>query len=148
MIIKRTFQDLGYMRGADQIKRNISIQGCQFFSDPWRIGEIFRNLISNAIKYRKLNNVSCEVSIQIAIDDQQASIQFKDNGIGISSENMNKIFEMFYRASEQSEGSGLGLYIVKNAIEKLKGQLSVTSLPEEGTTFEIILPNNKMDSVR
>lgn len=148
MIINRTFQDLGYMRGADQIKRNVSIQGRKFFSDPWRIGEIFRNLISNAIKYRKLNNVSCEVSIQIAIDDQQASIQFKDNGIGISSENMNKIFEMFYRASEQSEGSGLGLYIVKNAIEKLKGQLSVTSLPEEGTTFEIFLPNNQMDTIR
>lgn len=52
-------------------------KAAKIFSDPWRIGENLRNLISNAIKYRKLNNVSCEVSIQIAIDDQQASIRLK-----------------------------------------------------------------------
>jgi len=144
-IIDRTFKDLGYMRGADQVRCEVVIQGGEFYSDPWRIGEIFRNLISNAIKYRKLNGVSCEVSIQIAIDEKQASIQFKDNGIGISTENMNRIFEMFYRASEQSEGSGLGLYIVKNAVEKLNGQLTVDSLPGEGTAFEITLPNKVTD---
>jgi len=147
-IVNKTFQDLGYMRGADQIKREVVIQGGEFCSDPWRIGEILRNLISNAIKYRKLNDVSCEVSIQVVIDNKQAAIQFKDNGIGISSENMNKIFEMFYRASEQSEGSGLGLYIVKNAVEKLNGQLSVSSSPGAGTTFEITIPNKVTDAVR
>jgi PAS domain S-box-containing protein len=140
-IIEKTFKDLSYMRGADQIKRLVKIQGGIFYSDQWRIGEIFRNLISNAIKYRKLNNVSCEVSIQVKITQSHASITFRDNGIGISVENMNKIFEMFYRASEQSEGSGLGLYIVKNAVEKLNGQVNVKSSPNKGTQFEISLPN-------
>jgi PAS domain S-box-containing protein len=141
VIIEKTFKDLSYMRGADQVKRNVEINGGIFCSDPWRIGEIFRNLISNAIKYRKLNNVSCEVSIQVNITPDLASITFRDNGIGISAENMNKIFEMFYRASEQSEGSGLGLYIVKNAVEKLGGQVNVKSSPNKGTQFEISLPN-------
>jgi PAS domain S-box-containing protein len=140
-IINKTFKDLNYMRGADQTDRQVVIKGGEFYSDPWRIGEIFRNLISNAIKYRKLGNVLGEVSIQIEIDSRHAVIIFKDNGIGISAENLNKIFEMFYRASEQSEGSGLGLYIVKNAVEKLEGQLVVKSQPGEGTTFEITLPN-------
>jgi PAS domain S-box-containing protein len=141
VIIEKTFKDLSYMRGADQVKRNVEINGGIFCSDPWRIGEIFRNLISNAIKYRKLNNVSCEVSILVNITPDLASITFRDNGIGISAENMNKIFEMFYRASEQSEGSGLGLYIVKNAVEKLGGQVNVKSSPNKGTQFEISLPN-------
>ncbi len=141
IIIEKTFKDLSYMRGADQIKRNVEIHGGIFCSDPWRIGEIFRNLISNAIKYRKLNNVSCAVFIQVKITPERASITFRDNGIGISAENMNKIFEMFYRASEQSEGSGLGLYIVKNAVEKLNGQVNVKSSPNKGTQFEISLPN-------
>ncbi len=143
-IINKTFKDLNYMRGADQTDREVIIRGIEFFSDPWRMGEIFRNLISNAIKYRKLGDVPGKVFIQIDIDASRATIIFKDDGIGISSENLNKIFEMFYRASEQSEGSGLGLYIVKNAVEKLEGQLTVKSQPGEGTTFEITLPNKRV----
>jgi len=140
-IIDKTFTDLSYMRGTDQMERQVNIQGGEFSSDPWRIGEIFRNLISNAIKYRKINGESSKVSIKVDITSESANIVFKDNGIGISADNLNKIFEMFYRASEQSEGSGLGLYIVKNAVEKLEGQLDVKSRPDEGTTFEITLPN-------
>lgn len=145
-IIDKTFKDLSYMRGADKFEREISIQGSEFSSDPWRIGEIFRNLISNAIKYRKIEGEHCQVSITIEITAEQASIVFTDNGIGIGEESLSKIFEMFYRASEQSEGSGLGLYIVKNAVEKLDGQLNVSSKLEEGTTFEIVLPNKHVNS--
>ncbi|MBX2914110.1 MAG: PAS domain-containing sensor histidine kinase [Cyclobacteriaceae bacterium] len=140
-IIHKTFQDLNYMHGADKVDLTLKVTGPAFHSDPWRIGEIFRNLISNAIKYRKMNDETCSVSILVDVTDESATIEFKDNGIGISQENLNRIFEMFYRASEQSEGSGLGLYIVKNAVEKLDGQLTVNSQPGAGTTFEITLPN-------
>ena len=64
-----------------------------------------------------------------------------DNGIGIDESNLPRIFEMFYRATEQSDGSGIGLYIVKNAIEKLGGQITVASRFNQGTRFNIILPN-------
>jgi len=66
----------------------------------------------------------------------------KDNGIGISAENQSKIFDMFYRVSSSSVGSGLGLYIVKETIDKLNGQIEIESELSKGTTFNIHIPNN------
>ena len=140
-IIDQTFTDLSYLEGAKEMKRSIKIEGIDFYSDHWRISEIFRNLISNAIKYRQLVNRNPEVSVKIHVDNLRADISFSDNGIVIDEKSLNKIFEMFYRATEQSDGSGIGLYIVKNAVEKLGGQISVASKAQQGTRFSIILPN-------
>lgn len=140
-IIEQTFSDLNYLEGTQEMQRSVKIEGIEFFSDPWRISEILRNLISNAIKYRRLENVVAEINIKITIDHLRAEIIFSDNGIGISEASLSKIFEMFYRATEQSDGSGIGLYIVKNAVEKLGGQIYVASRVGQGTRFNIILPN-------
>jgi PAS domain S-box-containing protein len=140
-IIDRTFNELNYLEGAKDMKRKVKIEGIDFYSDPWRISEILRNLISNAIKYRKLNISDPEISIKILVDHLRAEISFADNGIGIDENNLARIFEMFYRATEQSDGSGIGLYIVKNAVDKLGGQMSVASQLQEGTRFGIVLPN-------
>jgi PAS domain S-box-containing protein len=140
-VIERTFNDLNYLHGANEIKRMVKIDGIDFYSDPWRISEIFRNLISNAIKYRQTEAIQSEVNIRVHVDHLRAEISFADNGIGIDEANLNKIFEMFYRATEQSDGSGIGLYIVKNAVDKLGGQINVSSRPGQGTRFNIILPN-------
>lgn len=140
-IIDNTFSDLSYLDGAKEVIRNVKIEGIDLYSDPWRISEIFRNLISNAIKYRKLDLTVPEITIKIHVDHLRADISFVDNGIGIEEKSLLKIFEMFYRATEQSDGSGIGLYIVKNAIDKLGGQIAVASRPMEGTRFSIILPN-------
>ena len=82
-----------------------------------------------------------EIVIRINVDHLRAEITFADNGIGIDEENLTRVFEMFYRATEQSDGSGIGLYIVKNAVDKLGGQISVASRVGQGTRFNIILPN-------
>lgn len=140
-VIDRTFNDLSYLDGAKEISRVVKIEGIDFYSDPWRISEIFRNLISNAIKYRQTEGVCSEVTIKVHVDHLRAEINFADNGIGIDEANLNRIFEMFYRATEQSDGSGIGLYIVKNAVDKLGGQISVSSRPGQGTRFNIVLPN-------
>ena len=140
-IIEQTFSDLNYLEGTLDMQRSVKIEGIDFFSDPWRISEIMRNLISNAIKYRRLENAVAEINIRITIDHLRAEIIFSDNGIGISESSLSKIFEMFYRATEQSDGSGIGLYIVKNAVEKLGGQIYVASRVGQGTRFNIILPN-------
>ncbi len=140
-IIEQTFTDLGYLKGVQETKRVVKIEGSGFYSDQWRIAEIFRNLISNAIKYRKSGATDSEITIKINIDHLCADISFADNGIGISGTNLHKIFEMFFRATDQAEGSGIGLYIVKNAVEKLAGQITVVSRPDEGTRFHIVLPN-------
>jgi PAS domain S-box-containing protein len=146
-IVDTAFRNLSYMEGADQVHKEVHITGGVFYSDPWRIEEIFRNLISNAIKYRKISNPSHEIKIKITVEQEEAIISFIDNGIGISKQNISRIFEMFYRASEQSGGSGLGLYIVKNAVEKLGGRISVGSEPGQYTIFEIVLPNQKKSTL-
>jgi PAS domain S-box-containing protein len=140
-IIDRTFNDLSYLEGANEIIKSVKIEGIDFYSDPWRISEIFRNLISNAIKYRQIAEEQSQVQIKVHVDNLRAEISFADNGIGIEEANLNRIFEMFYRATEQSDGSGIGLYIVKNAVDKLGGQITVSSAPRQGTRFNIILPN-------
>jgi signal transduction histidine kinase len=140
-VIDRTFNDLNYLEGANEIKKCVKVDGIDFYSDPWRISEIFRNLISNAIKYRQTESIKSEVDIRVHVDHLRADIVFADNGIGIDESNLSKIFEMFYRATEQSDGSGIGLYIVKNAVDKLGGQINVSSKPFHGTRFSIVLPN-------
>jgi signal transduction histidine kinase len=140
-IIDQTFTELSYLEGAREVKRCVKIEGIEFYSDHWRICEIFRNLISNAIKYRQLYTEGSEIQIKIHVDHLRADISFSDNGIGIDDKNLTKIFDMFYRATEQSDGSGIGLYIVKNAVDKLGGQINVASKVDQGTRFSILLPN-------
>jgi PAS domain S-box-containing protein len=142
-IIAGTFTDLAYLRTAEVLSTEIDIQGGEFYSDRWRLAEIFRNLISNAIKYRRMDIERPLVKVSVRITDIEADISFSDNGIGIEPDKLLNIFEMFYRASTQSDGSGLGLYIVKNAVEKLGGQIDVFSRPLQGTEFKIILPNQR-----
>jgi PAS domain S-box-containing protein len=140
-IIEQTFKDLSYLKGARDTKRSIQIEGIEFYSDHWRVSEIFRNLISNAIKYRRPDSDDSEIFIKINVDHLCADITFADNGIGIKDSSLKRIFEMFFRATDQGDGSGIGLYIVKNAVEKLGGQIKVASKPGHGTRFHILLPN-------
>ncbi len=144
-IISRTFTDLNYLEGASEMMVYRKVDNTDFYSDPWRISEIFRNLVSNAIKYRQINGPTPEIRIEVNAGHLQTEIIFTDNGIGIQKENLTKIFEMFYRATEQSDGSGIGLYIVKNAAEKLGGTISVHSETGVGTTFTIILPDRSAE---
>jgi PAS domain S-box-containing protein len=145
-IIANTFTDLSYLKDTEQIAKEIDIQGTEFYSDRWRLAEIFRNLISNAIKYRRMDIEKPTIRVSVKVNEQEAEISFSDNGIGIEPDKLLNIFEMFYRASTQSDGSGLGLYIVKNAVEKLGGQIDVFSRPLQGTEFKILLPNQRLPS--
>jgi signal transduction histidine kinase len=146
LLIENSFKDLDYLKGADTIIKHLDISSEAFFSDKWRIGEIFRNLISNSIKYRDFEKPNAEITIKVQTNPDRSIITFSDNGIGISVADQNKIFDMFYRASVQSDGSGLGLYIVKNAVEKIGGLLKITSQLGKGTTFELKLPNHTFAS--
>lgn len=139
-IIGKTFSDLSYLAGSDQVRRAVSVEGEDFFSDQWRLGEIFRNLISNAIKYRKLNR-DAAVNVKVHVNRHECQIVVEDNGIGVDPVLVPRIFEMFVRASDRSDGSGLGLYIVKNAVDRLGGTIQVESELQVGTRFRITLPN-------
>lgn len=140
-IINKCFDDLGYLRGSEKVVRKITISGGEFYSDKWRINEIFRNLIGNAIKYRNKEAEQCEVDVTVEVGSGGCTIIVADNGIGISAENLPKVMEMFYRGSDQSEGSGIGLYIVQKAVEKINGTIAIESEPNKGTRFKIGLPS-------
>ncbi|HET8858431.1 PAS domain-containing sensor histidine kinase [Marivirga sp.] len=118
------------------------IQWYPFYSDLTKIRIILNNLISNSIKYRKNLEVEFSyINIDIQTNEKEAIILIEDNGEGIPKDKLEKIFEMFYRASENSEGSGLGMYIVKNVIKKLNAKIDVQSEEGEGTKFLIHVPN-------
>ncbi len=140
-IIEDCFNSISYLPQTSKIKKTITIEGGDFYSDQWRISEILRNLISNAVKYYSPRRDEPFIEIDIVIDTTYSSIYFADNGMGITEDRLPKVFEMFYRATELGEGSGIGLYIVKNAIERLGGVIRVKSEANKGTSFEITLPN-------
>jgi signal transduction histidine kinase len=73
-------------------------------------------------------------------------IVVEDNGIGIKEEFHDKIFDMFFRGTNYTSGTGLGLYIVQNCLEKLHGNISVSSREGQGTTFTLLIPNQKPKS--
>ena len=114
--------------------------------DAFRLKQALVNLVNNAIKY---NRPSGEVKISARADDAQVIIEIKDNGIGISQADQQRIFERFYRVdksrSRAQGGSGLGLSIVKKIVEEHGGTISVESILGEGSTFRITLPRRKMD---
>jgi PAS domain S-box-containing protein len=111
-------------------------------SDKSRLNMIFNNLVSNAIRYQNSQIPNPFVGIKIDTSDTETGIIIQDNGIGIRKELHQKIFDMFYRVSEESVGSGLGLYIVKESVKKLNGNIEVNSEVGKGSTFIIKIPNN------
>jgi signal transduction histidine kinase len=111
-------------------------------TDTSRLTIILNNLIGNAIKYSDSSKENSFVRIEAAKADKGLAISINDNGIGIEREHQPKIFDMFYRASERSKGSGLGLYLVKESVKKLDGSIYLRSKPGIGTTFTVMLPEN------
>ena len=112
-----------------------------FFSDKSRVSAIINNLISNAYKYTRNDEPNPYVKFSFSSTPEEGIIKVEDNGEGISDEYKEKIFEMFFRASERYEGSGLGLYICREIVKRLHGSIEVQSLPLQGSTFIVKIPN-------
>jgi PAS domain S-box-containing protein len=112
-----------------------------FLSDKKRLIVILSNLIANGIMYRDPLKVKSFVRIRINIGELNTEIEVADNGIGISKARQQSVFEMFLRVSENSMGSGLGLYLVKEAVTKLEGNIQLKSDEGQGCVFTIHLPN-------
>jgi two-component system sensor histidine kinase/response regulator len=122
-------------------------QHSPFYSDEISIKMILNNLLSNAFNYQRKNATDKYVDVNITVDHNNAIITVKDNGIGIHSSHINNIFTMFYRATSEEQGSGLGLYNVKDALNKLNGVIEVDSVVNEGTTFKVIIPGKTNGTV-
>lgn len=106
-------------------------------TDYKRLKIILNNLITNAIKYHNISQENPWINIKTYNDNGHYIIEIADNGLGIEPKHHGKLFEMFYRASSNSDGSGLGLYIVQDTVKKLKGEVSLVSEVNKGSTFTL-----------
>ena len=109
-------------------------------TDLTRFRMILSNLITNAIKYHNPHNGDRWIKINSYPKNERFELHVSDNGIGIKEDFHEKVFDMFFWASEYSSGSGLGLYIVRETLEKLGGKISCESHPDGGTIFKVDLP--------
>lgn len=148
-MIHDAIEKLHYLEGFDKTRISVSIDGKDqaFFSDAYRLSVVLSNLLSNAIKYRDPHKGNSFINIHVDTKPCGAKIVIEDNGIGIPDDQQTKVFRMFYRATEKSEGAGLGLYIVSEVIEKLKGKIEVESTLGEGSKFTITLPDSEKSEV-
>lgn len=127
------------------VKTNIIFDANKdYILDKPRLQTIFKNLISNALRYYDPQKETPFLTIKIKEDTHFITIAFEDNGIGIPKDCVPKIFNMFYRAHKTSVGSGVGLYIVKQSVEKLGGNIICISKEFIGTSFVITLPKREI----
>ncbi len=140
--INNALQDHIFSDNSEKIKRIVEIhQQYNFETDKARLSMVINNLISNGLKYHNKEQDNPYLKIVVKATQKEAEIEISDNGQGIAEKHMGHIFTMFYRANKTLPGSGLGLYIVKEAIEKLGGTIKIESQINVGTKFLIVIPN-------
>lgn len=148
-MVNATLEHLQFMDNVTRIRRNICVkQEGDFYTAPTRLDIILNNLISNAVKYADVRKEDPFIEVNITANATQAIIRVRDNGEGIPKESLSKIFDMFFRASGKGSGSGLGLYIVKEAVQKIGGSIHVQSELYKETEFIVQIPNLNHHLVR
>ena len=117
------------------------------YGDLNQLNQVFSNIISNAIKYRDSSR-KLEIEISSKVEQKRVRYSIKDNGIGISERQLEKIWDIFYRAdaSSQVAGDGLGLSLARRIVEKHKGKIWAESEVNVGSVFHIELQRNHFES--
>ena len=128
-----------YLDQSARVVVRKDIEPIEFHSEWAIINTILQNLIENAIKYSR-KEVDPLIHISICVEGDDIVIRVEDNGQGIPTKHLSRIFDMFYRANDRVKGSGLGLYILKRAVERLHGKIAVDSTLNVGSVFTVKLP--------
>ena len=138
-IIKECKTNLDHYIDKSDLKIKVTTEpGFNLRSDYILMKIILENLLENAVFFKKTKKV--EIDVILRSSRKAMIISVEDNGLGILREQQEKIFEMFYRGSEKSKGNGLGLYLVKRAVHKLNGEISVDSEEGKYSCFTISIP--------
>lgn len=138
-IINDAIAQFKYIKNVNTITIKKEINLDVIYNDSLRLQIILNNIISNAIKYTDESKEKKWISIKTYSLNKSCIIEIEDNGIGINKENLSKIFNMFF-VTNSEKGTGLGLYIVKEAIENINGKIIVQSEINVGSKFTITLP--------
>ncbi len=142
-LLNSALQDHQFSDNSAHIERVAEVkQDGTFISDKSRLNMILYNLISNGLKYYDKHKNNSYLKVLINVTNKEAAIKVMDNGTGIEENDLENIFTMFYQADNTSKGTGLGLYIVSEAVKKLGGTIKVESGLTEGTIFTVLIPNH------
>jgi two-component system, sensor histidine kinase len=135
-------ENLKYIEGYDHIQFDLKrLNDMSIRQDKTRVKIILNNLISNAIKFQKrMTDHQSIITISSTRNSTGCQIAVQDNGEGIRPELKTKVFDMFYRASENSKGSGLGLYIARESAARIGGRIDLETEYGKGSVFTVDLP--------
>jgi signal transduction histidine kinase len=141
-MIEDVITDVKFNQGADRIRLDYDEQIHHILrTDYYQLKVVLGNLISNAVKYHDSKKSDQYIAIRYEKVDRDIHISVEDNGIGIAPESQHKVFDMFYRATSEAEGSGLGLFIVQQALEKINARVTLVSELGKGSIFKVIIQN-------
>jgi len=139
-LIEQVIYSLTFNEGFKEIKFDANVTYKKdFFTSPKLLHSVFQNLISNAIKYRRKNKPFVKISVT-ENSNTGLIITISDNGIGISMADQKKIFDKTFQVKDSNVGHGVGLYLVKESVERMNGSINVQSKLGKGTTFIIDIP--------
>jgi signal transduction histidine kinase len=142
-LIRECFEQVKYLSGFGQTIKEVEIESsAPLYCDPHRLSIVLANLISNSIRYRDVSKEYQLVKIKLQVDENLATFTIQDNGIGIARQFLPLVCDMFYRATERSDGAGLGLYITKEMVAKLFGTMTIESELLVQTTVTFSVPNH------
>ena len=114
--------------------------GFDYFSDPEIVKVIVMNLLENAVHFSDPTKENKYINLIISTKGDKISLEIEDNGIGIPTEFQGKIYNMFFRGDERSRGNGLGLYLAKKALDKIKGEIQTVSEEDKFSRFSVVFP--------
>ena len=141
-LVNEVLRELAFWPEARKISfKNTVAQQSILRTDSQRMKVVLHNLISNSVKYADFTKPDSFIHIDFHRNGAGNTIVISDNGMGIQKEKQSRIFEMYYRATDRSQGSGLGLFIVKEIILKLGGTIEVKSSLGAGASFIIQIPD-------
>lgn len=136
-LVKEIFDGLRFSAGNHFRFREEYTGDTILYSDKSRLSTVLRNIIGNSVKYQRKDISMPEVCFRFENGQHKCVISIMDNGEGIPAESQQKVFDMFYRGTSTGSGSGLGLYICKEMLDKMNARYTLKSKPGEGTSFTI-----------
>jgi len=139
-LIRNTHEDLKFYEGTTVSLELHLEQSAPFYSDERRLKSIVHNIMSNSVKYSDNQKDASWLKVEIETNERGCVFEFTDNGKGIPTEYQSRVFDMFYRATSERSGSGLGLYIVKEMTERIGGTVELESQLGIGTKLRLTLP--------
>ena len=139
VLVEDIFQNLNHLLEAENVRLEIDSEPLEIYTDYMRLKMVLNNLIANAIFYSSKQQ---DPYVKVAFEKTRNGlfVRVMDNGIGIDPQHREKIFDMFYRVSSEGTGSGLGLHIVKEAVDRLDGEIEVDSEIGKGSVFKVFIP--------